>query len=133
MKRVWLLMTIVLFTYAVPHAQTPAKPAKPDEQARIQPLIAAETTARDALNKKAEALPEMKAYRDAQEALRKAGAALEKAINALPEKEALKTVSSKTLDEAARIQAAHGLSAREFEPRLDDKGKLIFLPRSPAQ
>jgi len=120
-KRILLLLPLLLTISA--SAQT----AKPEEQSRIKPLIAAETKAREELNKKIATLPEAKAYKDAQEALNKAAEALNKAAENLPENIAWKSAGAATLDMAYKIQADHALSSREYKPALNEKGDLAFV------
>lgn len=107
--------------------------AKPDENARIKPLVTAETQAREALNAKIATLPEAKAYKDAEDALKRAAEALNKAAGQLPEDQAWKQAQARVLDEAYRIQAAHGLSSREYRPELNDKGELVFARATPPK
>lgn len=122
-----IVVTLLVLATAV-LAQSPTTPviASPNDQARIKPLVQAETEARKALNAKIATLPESKAYKDAEEALKKAGDALNKAAESLPENAAWKSAGAKVLDEAYRIQAAHSLSSREYRPELNDKGDLVF-------
>lgn len=129
-RRTTYLLTIlaILILPAISLAQSAQTTAQADEQVRMQPLIDAEIKASEALNKKVEALPEIKAYKDAQEALKRAGEALRAAAAKLPENSVLRAAAEKTKLEAYRIQAAHGLSSLEYEPRLD-KGKLVFIPK----
>jgi hypothetical protein len=128
-----LLAVMVLAGSVSAQTQNSLTAAKPEEQARIKLLIEAETKAREALNTKVATLPEAQAVRDAQAALEKANAALQKAADALPESQAWREAGAKVLDEAYRIQAAHGLSSREFKPELDAKGNLVFAKTVPPK
>lgn len=123
MRRI-VFVLIILTTFSVTvYAQNLVKP---EEQARMKPLIAAETKARESLNARVASLPEAKAYNAAKEALTKAVEALNKATEALPENDAWKQAGAKVLDEAYRILAAHALSSREFKPELNAQGDLVF-------
>ena len=121
------LVLILLLPIAV-IAQTPAKP---EENARIKPLVAAQTAAQEKLVAKQAALPEKKAYDEAEAAFKKAAAALNKATEALPEYETWKLAGATTVREAFRILAAHQLSHLEYKPELNAKGELVFVPKPP--
>lgn len=132
MKKLKLgLITLALCISAL--GQNSISPVKPEEQLKVKPLIAAETKAREVLNTKIAALPEAKAYREAEEALKKAGEVLNAAADKLPETSAWRLASAQTLDEVYRIMAAHSLSSREFKPELDPKGDLVFTKIPPPK
>jgi hypothetical protein len=131
MKRLFLTLGIVAFSLAIvssvsAQTQTP-QVATAAEQARIKPLVAAETKAREALLAKAATLPESTALKAAKEAYDKALDDLNKATEKLPEHTAWKEAGARALDEAYRIQADHKLSSREHKPELDPKGDLVFV------
>jgi hypothetical protein len=134
MKRITIFFSIIVLSVAATVvAQNAINAATTAEQARIKPLIAAETKARETLNTKIATLPEAKAYNEARDALNKAAEALNKAAEGLPENAAWKEASAKVLDEAYKIQATHGLSSREFKPELDAKGDLVFTKLIPPK
>lgn len=114
-------------------AQNPINSAKPEENARIKPLVAEMTKSLDAFNAKREKMPEAKTLNAAKVAYDKALEALNKAMESMPEREAVKTAEAKVLDEAYRILAAHNLSSREYRPVLNDKGELAFAKIDPPK
>ena len=118
MKRL-LVIALVLIVSGIALAQTFPMTAKPEDQAIMKPLVAAEKKAREALNAKIAALPEAKALKDAQDALNKAA-------ENLPENQAWTQAAAASLDTAYKLQAKYQLSSREFKPALDDKGNLVF-------
>jgi len=128
----FIAVVVVLVVTGVAAAQTPVS-AKPEENARLKPLVAAETKFREALNAKIATLPEAKAVNDAKEAYNKALEALNKAAENLPENAAWREAGAKVLDEAYRIQAAHNLSSREFKPELNSAGDLVFSKMVPPK
>lgn len=133
MKRTFLLLTVILVFSITGSAQTPAKP---EENARLKPLVDALSKANEPLLAKRNTLPESKAVADAQAALQKATEAQALAVQKLPEFEAVKSAEARLLDEVYKIMADHRLSSREYRPSLNDKGELAFvkiesLPPSP--
>lgn len=101
--------------------------ANPADQARIKPLVEAETKAREALLAKTATLPESTAVKAAKEAYDKALANLNAAAEKLPEHQAWKESGARALDEAYRILAENKLSSREYRPELNAKGELVFI------
>ncbi len=157
MKLSGIATVLLLVLAGAAGAQTPAKP---EETAKIKPLVAAETKAREALNAKLAALPEVKAFNDARDKLPEMAAykaaqaaldkaaqtlneaaaklpqatALNKAVEALPENESLRTASAAIVREAYRAQAAHQLSHLEYKPQLNPKtGDLEFAKIEPPK
>lgn len=118
-------------TLTVPQIPTPAKP---EENARLKPLL-------DSLNKvqapfiaKRNTLPESKSVTDAQKVVADAQIVLQKAIEArdlaaqkLPEFDVVKSSEARLLDEIYKILADHKLSSREYRPTITDKGELAFV------
>jgi len=102
--------------------------AKPDEQAQVKPLIDELKKADQARVAKLATLPEAQAVRDAEAALNKAREALDKAAGNLPETAAWKDVYTRLRITSYRLQAKHGLSSLEYEPRITEKGELAFVP-----
>lgn len=137
MNRYTRISTIIAFTFFVLGgfvlAQSPNIPAKPEEQAKIAPVVSALTKAGQARDAKIATLPEAQQLRDAQAALKKAQDALDAATAKLPENEAWKTAYAAVLDEAYKIQAAHNLSSREYQPQINDKGELAFVRWAPPK
>lgn len=133
MRRLIFVFTLLALAAVSTFAQNSITTAKPEENARMKPLIAAENKAREALTAKLATLPESKAYNEAKQALDKAAEALNKAADSLPESSALKLAAAAAWDEAFRILAAHQLSSREYKPELDAKGDLIFTKLPPKQ
>lgn len=107
--------------------------APPADQARIKPLVEAETKAREALLAKTATLPESAAVKAAKEAYDKALANLNTAAEKLPEHSTWKNAGAAALDEAYRILAANKLSSREYRPELNPKGELVFTKIAPPQ
>lgn len=132
MRRVLLLVTLLAFS-TVASAQNPINSAKPEENARIKPLVAEMTKALETFNAKRDKLPEAKALDAAKAAYDKALETLNKAVESIPEREAVKAAEAKVLDEIYRIQAAHNLSSREFKPVINEKGELAFAKIEPAK
>lgn len=130
---VTVVLAILAFACIGALAQSTTIPAKPDEQARIAPLVIALTKAGQARDAKIATLPEAQALRDAEAALTKARTALDKAAENLPENIAWKDAYAKVLDTAYDIQAKHNLSSREYQPRIGDKGELAFIPWTPPK
>lgn len=124
MRRTFLLLTTILLFNISAWAQTPAKP---EENARLKPMVAELTSAQEALNAKLVQTPEAKAVNDAKAAYDKAVAALDEARKKLPEFQKALSAEAKVLDEMYRIQAAHSLSSREYRPILSEKGELAFV------
>jgi hypothetical protein len=106
--------------------------ARPEEQAKVSPLIAELRKADKDRTTRIATLPEAQAARDAEVALAKAREALDKAAAALPETASWKSAYAKLLDESYKIQAAHSLSSREYQPLITDDGKLAFMPFKPS-
>lgn len=123
---VFVVATLFSTTLAAQTQVTAIVPARPEEQARIKPLIEAETKAREALNAKIATLPEAKAVAAAKEAYDKALAALNAVTEKLPENDQWKRAGAAVLDAAYAIQAEHKLSSREYKPQLSNKGELEF-------
>jgi len=96
--------------------------AKPEDQAVIKPLVAAEKKAKETLDAKVAALPEAEALRRAQEAFNKA-------VEKLPEDAAWKEAGAQTIRAAYKLQAKYQLSSLEYEPKLNDRGDLVFSPK----
>lgn len=143
MKPVRLFITILALC-VVTNAQSSINSAKPEENARIKPLVAEMTKALETFNAKRDKLPEAKAldaakaaYDKALETAKvtydKALEALNKAAESFPEREAVKAAEAKVLDEIYRIQAAHNLSSREYKPVINEKGELAFAKIEPAK
>lgn len=153
--QVILVICLVVVASVAVIAQTPTSSLTPAEQARIKPLVAEETKAREALNAKIATLPEAKTFQSAQDAVKKADEALakiiptlkikeavdlqaardalqkalddlNKAVEKLPENAAWKEAGAKSLDLAYQIMAEHKLSSREFKPELNPQGDLVF-------
>lgn len=124
MKRTLLLLTTILLLSVNAWAQTPAKP---EENARLKPLVDALSKANEPLLAKRSSLPEAKAVSDAQAALQRAIEAQELAVRKLPEFEAVKSAEARLLDEIYKIMADHRLSSREYRPSISDKGELAFV------
>lgn len=114
-------------------AQNGATPAPPAEQARIKPLVEAETKAREALLAKTSTLPESAKVKAAKEAYDKALTELNAAAEKLPEHDAWKQAGAKALDEAYRILAEQKLSSREYRPELNQAGQLVFTKITPPK
>lgn len=127
MKRFFYLLFILLVPFAVANGQDTA--VKPEEQARVKPLIAEYTKAQEALNAKIDQMPEAKTVREAQAALEKAITALKKASESapFPERDAAKTAEAKVVREFHRILADHRLSSLEYRPMLDDKREMVIV------
>ena len=125
MRGLILIIALVSTGILSVQAQTPAT-VKPEEQARVKPLVEALNKANEPLLAKRASLPESKVVSDAQAALQKAVDAQMAAVQKLPEFEAVKSAETKLLDEVYRIMANHGLSSREFRPAFTDKGELTF-------
>lgn len=127
MNRICLLLFILFVPFAIASAQSTE--IKPEEQARVKPLIAEFTKAQEALNAKIDQMPEAKTVRDAQAALEKAIAALKKASESapFPERDVAKTAETKVIREFYRILAAHSLSSLEYRPVIDDKKELVIV------
>jgi len=154
-----VMLTLIFASIAFSQTPTPATAA---EQARMKPLIAAETKAREELNAKVATLPEAKTFQAAQDeykkateafnkaaenldipearamraardALQKALDALNKSVEKLPENTAWKEAGAKSLDLAYQIQAEHKLSSREYKPDLNPQGELVFLKVVPGK
>lgn len=129
MKRTLLLLTLTLLFNINAWAQTPAKP---EENARLKPMVTELTSAQEALNAKLVLSPEAKAVNEAKAVYDRAVAALDEARKKLPEYQRALTAEAKVLDEIYRAMAAHGLSSREYRPILSDKGELAFVRIEPA-
>lgn len=131
MKLVLLLFTILLPSTAT-LAQTPTTPviASSAEQARIKPLVEAETKAREALLAKSATLPQSAAVKTAKEAYDKAVAELDKATKALPEHQAWLKANAEVASTAFQIMADHKLSSLEYKPELNERKELVF-PKIP--
>lgn len=127
-----MVATICLLLVGITHAQTQT-PAKPEENARLKPMIAELTTAQESLNAKLVQSPEAKAVNDAKAVYDKAVAALDEARKKLPEFQRALTAEAKVLDEMYRIQAIYSLSSREFRPVLNDKNELAFVKIEPPK
>lgn len=130
MKHLSLALGIIAFALTVcvnVNGQTAPLVASPAEQARIKPLVVAETKAREALLAKTATLPESTTLKAAKEAYDKALEQLNKATEKLPEHAAWKEAGARALDEAYRIQADHKLSSREYKPELNPKEDLVFV------
>lgn len=133
---IYLTVThIVLMSLYSALAQNPTAPiiAKPEEQARIKPIITDLKKADQARMAKVATLPEAQAVRDAEAALTKAREALEKAAANLPETIAWKESWAKMLDVTYDIQAKHGLSSREYQPSFNEKDELTFVRSTPPK
>lgn len=130
-----LVVVVMLMLATAVLAQTPTTPAiaNPADQARIRPLVDAETKAREALLAKTATLPESAAVKAAKDAYDKALADLNTAAEKLPEHSAWKMAGAKALDTAYQILAEHKLSSREYRPELNAKGELVFTKVSPPQ
>ncbi len=146
MKRTLLLLSTLLLFSITAFAQSPVKdfrfadivppaqsPAKPEENAQLKPLVTELTSAQEALNAKLVQSPEAKAVNDAKAAYDKAVEALNKSREKLPEFQKALTAEAKVLDFMYQVQAAHGLSSREFRPVLNDKGELAFVRSDPPK
>lgn len=132
MRLIYVFTLLVLFTVPI-LAQNPLTVAKPEESARMKPLIEELTKAQKALLAKQVQLPEAKAVNDAKAVYDKALEALDKAAEKMPEREAVKAAEAKALDEAYRILAAHNLSSREYKPEIGPKGDLVFAKIAPVK
>lgn len=117
------LMAVLVFSGMVV-AQQVLTAATISENARIKPLVAARQKAFDAFSEKRNALPEYKALQEAQ-------AKFEKVAEALPEYNNWKSSQAAVIRESYRIMAEHKLSHLDYEPRLNDKGDLEFVPVKP--
>lgn len=115
-----ILIALLLFA-SITLGQQVLTAATDAENTRLKALIAVSDEATTAYNKKAMALPEFKA-------LQKAQADFDKAAKALPEYDSKNIAGAAVLLEARKIQADHKLPAAEYQPRLNDKGKLEFVP-----
>lgn len=93
-----LLALLLAFTVTAQNGASPII-ATPSEQAEIKTLRETEARAATALNAAIEKLPESAAYNRAK---------------------------ANTLDAAYAAMAKHGLSSRQYEPRINDKGELEF-------
>lgn len=136
MKRTRVILVAVaslLLCGGVVNAQNTITAASPAEQAKIKPLIDAETSAREKLNAKIATLPSAKAVRDAKEAYDKALEALNKEAEKLPENNEWKKAGAAVLDAAYALQAEHKLSSREWKPQLNSRGELEFAKIEPPK
>ena len=126
-----LVIVTVLACAVIAQTQTSQILAKPDEQAKVKPIIDELKKADTARTAKIATMPEAQAVRDAEAALTKAREALDKAAGNLPETTAWKDSYLKLRIESYRIQAAHGLSSLEYEPRITEKNELAFVAVKP--
>lgn len=134
-----LILVPVLFALcAVPSlvqtamfAQNSITAAKPEESARMKPLIAELTKAQEALLAKQVQLPEAKAVNDAKAVYDKAVLALNDAAKKLPEHDAAKQAEAKALEVAYEILASHQLSSLKYKPEMNPKGELVFTKIPP--
>lgn len=124
MKRIVSLAVVLMFGAITAFAQTPAKP---EENAKLKPMVAELTSAQESLNAKLVQTPEAKAVNDAKAIYDKAVAALDEARKKLPEFQKALTAEAKVLDEMYRVMATHGLSSREYRPVLSEKSELAFV------
>lgn len=118
-----LTFCLALF-YVGASAQTPAKP---EENARLKPLVAEMTKAQEVLTAKTIALPEAKAVDAAKAAYDKAITALNEARKKLPEYQAALDAEGQVLRFMYQVQAQHALSSLEYKPTLNEKGELAFV------
>lgn len=135
-RTLWTMLVVGLLAAGAVVAQNGGafpRAAGPADQARIRPLVDAETKAREALLAKTATLPESAAVKAAKDAYDKALADLNKATEKLPEHQAWKAAGAKALVEAHRILAEHKLSSLEYRPELNAKGELVFTKVSPPQ
>lgn len=157
MKRIVLLAVVLMISALAAQAQTPARP---EENARIQPLLADAKKAGQARDAKLATLPESQAVRDAEKALEKANGAWQKAAESLPqyqevkkaqasrdksiealntaavataEDQAFKQAQAKLISEAFRILADNKLSSLEYRPEIDAAGNLVFAKVTPPK
>lgn len=134
MKRVILLLTIVAAFALTVAAQAPNTiTVKPEDQARIKPLVEVMNKAQEPLIAKRSSLPESKAVTDAQALLQKATDAQTAALQKLPEFKQVQVAEAKLLDEIYRILAEYKLSSRDYKPTINDKGELAFVRIEPPK
>jgi uncharacterized protein YhaN len=126
-------MKLILLIIALSVTATAQTPAKPEQNAKLKPLVAEMTKAQEALNAKLIQLPEAKAVQDAKAAYDKAVAALNIAAEKLPEREMVKTAEARVLDFMYRVQAEHALSSREYKPIISANGELAFVKIGPPK
>src|SRR5690348_17148572 len=128
MKRVSVFLIVMLLTCGgLALAQSAEILAKSEEQAKVKPIIAELTKVSQARDAKVATLPEAQKVRDAQAALEKANKDLQEAAEKLPETASWKVAYAKLLDTSFDIMAKQGLSSRQYQPRITDKGELAFI------
>ena len=134
MKRiaVFVITTLLAFASLALAQQAAEILAKPEEQVKIKPLVAELTKAFQERTTKRATLPEAQKVKDAEVALEKANKELDEAAEKLPETAAWKTAYAKLLDTSFDIMAKQGLSSRQYQPRITDKGELAFIPFKPT-
>lgn len=127
-------LAVMLLLAVAAFAQT----VKPEEQARIKPLLEEMKKAQEPFIAKRKTLPEEKAVADAQAAFDAAQTKLNAAIlernkasEVLPEYKTLQAAENKFLDEVYRILASHNLSSREWRPTINEKGELALVKIQP--
>lgn len=119
----YAILILTLLSAVTVSAQTSVKP---EEQAKLKPLIEALNKANDTFTAKRDAMPETKAVAEAQAVLQKAVSTQQAAMQKLPEYEPVKVAEAKLLDQIYQVMADHKLSSREYRPVLTDKGELAF-------
>lgn len=129
-RGMYLLIVIALSVMTMTGLAQAPLIADPAEQAKMKPLIAAETKAREQVLAKSATLPESAAVKAAKDAYDKAVADFDKATRSLPEHAAWLKANAAVVSTAYQIMADHKLSSMDYKPELSPKGELVFLKKT---